>query len=205
MDSLGWSWDGRWWRCHGAAAPAEGARSADGAPAREERRGPAGEDQWEVENRFRGLPRVEDGGRRGLHGGLGGGGGHGGQRGFLGAVGARASFWERERVESRGEGALLRSKRGREGAVGRGTGCRWCTALKAGRGQRLGQVRAPWRAALARRLVEPGRGAARRARRRRDDGTRRWRAHHGRPRVGAQPAKRHRRAAAGMPLCSAPW
>ena len=104
MDSLGWSWDGRWWRCHGAAAPAEGARGAGGAPAREERRGPAGEDQWEVENRFRGLPRVEDGGRRGLHGGLGGGGGHGGQRGFLGTVGARASFWERERVENRGEG-----------------------------------------------------------------------------------------------------
>ena len=70
MDSLGWSWDDRWWRCHGAAAPAEGARGAGGAPAREERRGPAGEDQWEVENRFRGLPRVEDGGRRGLHGEL---------------------------------------------------------------------------------------------------------------------------------------
>ena len=65
VDSFGWSWDGRWWRCHGAAAPAEGARGAGGAPAREERRGPAGEDQWEVENRFRGLPRVEDGGRRG--------------------------------------------------------------------------------------------------------------------------------------------
>ena len=86
VDSLGWSWDGRWWRCHGAAAPAEGARGAGSAPAREERRGPAGEDQWEVGNRFRGLPRVEDGGRRGLHGGLGGGGGYGGQRGFLGAV-----------------------------------------------------------------------------------------------------------------------
>ena len=70
MDSLGWSWDGRWWRCHRAAAPAEGAYGAGGAPAREERRGPAGEDQWEVENRFRGLPRVEDGGRRGLHGEL---------------------------------------------------------------------------------------------------------------------------------------
>ena len=68
MDSLGWSWDGRWWRCHGAAAPAEGAHGAGGAPAREERRGPAGEDQWEVENRFRGFPRVDDGGRRGLHG-----------------------------------------------------------------------------------------------------------------------------------------
>ena len=86
VDSLGWSWDGRWWRCHGAAAPAEGARGAGGAPAREERRGPAGEDQWEVGNRFRGLPRVEDGWTRGPHGGLGGGGGHGGQRGFLGAV-----------------------------------------------------------------------------------------------------------------------
>ena len=115
MDSLGWSWDGRWWRCHGAAAPAEGARGAGGAPAREERRGPAGEDQWEVENRFRGLPRVEDGERRGLHGGLGGGGGHGGQRGFLGAVGARGSFWERERVERAGElgSALMHSKEAR--------------------------------------------------------------------------------------------
>ena len=108
-------------------------------------------------------------------------------------------------MESRGEGALLRSKRGREGAAGRGAGCRWRTALKAGRGQRLGQARAPWRAASARRLIKLGRGAARRARRRRGDGTRRWRAHHGRPRVGAQQAKRHRRAAAGMPLCSAPW
>ena len=28
-------------------------------------RGRSGEDQWEVENRFIGLPRVEDGGRRG--------------------------------------------------------------------------------------------------------------------------------------------
>ena len=70
MDSFGWSSDGRWWRCHGAAAPAEEACGAGGAPARDERRGPAGEDQWEVENRFRGLPRVEDGGRRGLHGEL---------------------------------------------------------------------------------------------------------------------------------------
>ena len=66
-------------------------------------------------------------------------------------------------------------------------------------------ARAPWRVASACRLVELGRGAARRARRRRGDGARRWRAHHGRPRVGAQPAKRHWRAAAGMPLCSARW
>jgi len=38
-----------------------------------------------------------------------------------------------------------------------GLGCRWRAALKAGRGQRLGQARAPWRAASARHLVELGR------------------------------------------------
>ena len=43
--------------------------------------------------------------------------------------------------------------------------------MKAGRGQRLGQVRAPWRAASARRLIELGRGTARRRRCRSGDGT----------------------------------
>jgi hypothetical protein len=38
-----------------------------------------------------------------------------------------------------------------------GLGCRWCAALEVGRGQRLGQARAPWRAASARRLIELGR------------------------------------------------
>ena len=104
----------------------------------------------------------------------------------------------------RGEGASARRKGEGRGEL-QGLGVSVASGIEGRPRQRLGQARAPWRAASARRLVELGRGAARRARRRRGDGTRRWRAHHGRPRVGAQPAKRHRRAAAGMPLCSAPW
>ena len=80
--------------------------------------------------------------------------GRGGTRGS-GRSADGGEFW-------RVQGVLGRLKRAK-GGEGGGLGCRWRAALKAGRGQRLGQVRGRARLALRRRRgapCKPSRGAA---------------------------------------------